>query len=1035
VIPKECKRLAEVDFPIAVVSKHSAKEKSIRFGHPSTLHLWWARRPLGACRAMLLALLLPDPCDKHCPAEFKKQARNLLAQTQGHIDADDMGLRKAMLGFIGDFAAWEVSSNKMYLDVGRGLVSAAYGEEHPVVADPFAGGGSIPLEAMRIGCEAFASDLNPVACLINKVMLEDIPRYANAEFTFKRQSGDGNAKKKGKSGIAEEEIVVRGLGDALRYVGRQIKEAAEKELGDFYPLDPDGARPIAYLWARTVRCEAPGCGAEIPLVRSFWLCKKADRKLALRFTGVKKIKHGGAEHAQDDIGKAGTRLEPQFEVFEPPSEKDVATGTVNRAKATCLHCGTVMPPDRVRSQLTTQHGGADVIFDKEGRRCGGARLLTVVAIQPGHRGRQFRVSVARDYEPIWKALLRLKREDRERIGKAGLSPLPDEPIHTDNRGNFWVVAYGPTVFRDLFTSRQLLTNTVLCRAVERFTRDSLVLREFTALALSRRTDISNALCPWSVTAAQVVHLFSRQALPMMWDFGESCPLGQQAGDYNTTLETICRVIDSMPAMPHSGQTHLADAAHSTLPDESAHVWFTDPPYYDAIAYAGLSDFFYVWLKRALVDHPLLYDMDNSQATLTNKTRECIQDGTILANGRVKDAAFFEEGIATAFGEGVRVLRDDGIGAVVFAHKTTEGWEALLGGLVRARWTITASWPIATERPERLRTRESAALATSVHLVCRPRSENAPVGDWASVLRELPRRVADWMRRMEEEHVRGADLVFACIGPALEIFSRYSKVETAKGEEITLSVYLEKVWEEIGRAALKQVLGTDSPGDYGEDARLTALFLWTLRTTNGWSETNGNNGRTADNEEAGNGDESDSPRSVVARGYALPYDIVRRFSQPLGIHLEKWQGRLIELDKGVVRLLSVNERVSQLVEPGVAQDLALADLARKNKQAMPFLPFDELLKNTEQEQATAAKKRIEKETWSHLHLDSITTLDHIHKAMLFQKQGKTNALRELLFYEQHYRPEFLRVSNSLSALYPKDSEEKRLLDAMLLVLPK
>jgi hypothetical protein len=300
---------------------------------------------------------------------------------------------------------------------------------------------------------------------------------------------------------------------------------------------------------------------------------------------------------------------------------------------------------------------------------------------------------------------------------------------------------------------------------------------------------------------------------------------------------------------------------------------------------------------------------------------------------------------------------------------------------------------------------------------------------------MPVRVAEWMRRMEEEHVRGADLVFACIGPALEVFSRYSKVETAKGEEITLPVFLEKVWEEIGRAALKQVLGTDSPGDYGEDARLTALFLWTLRTTNGWSETNGNNGRAAEDEEDGNDDESDLPRSAVARGYALPYDIVLRFSQPLGIHLEKWQGRLIEVEKGVVRLLAVSERVSQLVEPGVAQDLALADLARKTQPAMPLLPFDEPSVDTAQEQVNAARKRIEKATWSHLHLDTITTLDHIHKAMLLQKQGKTSALRELLFYEQHYRPEFLRLSNSLSALYPKDSEEKRLLDAMLLVLPK
>src|SRR5579875_1484459 len=253
-IPKECKRLAEVDFPIAVVSKHSAREKSIRHGHPSTLHLWWARRPLAACRSMLMALLLPDPCDPNCPADFKAKARGLLNRpmspaTPGKTDAD---LRAALLRFIGDFADWDNAGHPVYLEIACGLVKAAHPEETPLVVDPFAGDGSIPLEALRLGCDAFASDLNPVACLICKVLLEDIPRHGPE--------------------LAEE----------LRRVGAEVKKAAERELAEFYPVDPDGARPIAYLWARTVRCEAPNCGAEIPLMRSFWLCKKADRRRALR---------------------------------------------------------------------------------------------------------------------------------------------------------------------------------------------------------------------------------------------------------------------------------------------------------------------------------------------------------------------------------------------------------------------------------------------------------------------------------------------------------------------------------------------------------------------------------------------------------------------------------------------------------------------------------------------------------------------------------------------------------------------------------
>ena len=243
-IPKDCKRLAEVDFPIAEVSKHAAREKSIRHGHPSTLHLWWARRPLASSRAVLLELLWPDPCDPLCPAEFKAEARKRLRAVGGcNPGKTDEDLRTALLRFIADFANWDNGAKPLYLEVSRALVKAAHGDEPPLVVDPFAGGGSIPVEALRVGCEAFASDLNPVAGLILKVMLEDIPRQG--------------AK------LAEE----------LRRMGTELKKQAEKELAELYPKEKDGTAPIAYLCPRTVRCESPNCGAEIPRVRSYWLCK------------------------------------------------------------------------------------------------------------------------------------------------------------------------------------------------------------------------------------------------------------------------------------------------------------------------------------------------------------------------------------------------------------------------------------------------------------------------------------------------------------------------------------------------------------------------------------------------------------------------------------------------------------------------------------------------------------------------------------------------------------------------------------------
>jgi hypothetical protein len=426
-------------------------------------------------------------------------------------------------------------------------------------------------------------------------------------------------------------------------------------------------------------------------------------------------------------------------------------------------------------------------------------------------------------------------------------------------------------------------------------------------------------------------------------------------------------------------------------------------------------------------------------------------------------------MARAFAEGRRVLREDGVASVVFAHKTTEGWEALLNGLIRGGWTITGSWPIATERYSRLRARESAALATSVHLVCRPRPEDAPVGDWGEVLRELPKRVGQWMERLQSEGIRGADLVFACIGPALEIFSRYSKVETADGREVKLPEFLEKVWEVVGRTALEQVLGTGTHrggaesaekesgkkhsassaslrlngagGAVEEDARLTALFLWTLQSTNG-GEAHRGDAESAEEEEVENEDEEDSASSASPRcnsGFSLPFDVVRRFAQPLGIDLPKWEGRIIETKKGVVRLMAVSERAKQLFGEDGADAVAdwIMEDPRKNLQQVLFPQLEE--DAPRRRRGRRGKKMIiNEDSLRSLRLSGEsgpTTLDRVHTAMLLQAGGQANALRALIKAEQERGPDFLRLANALSALYPMRSEEKRLLDAMLLAVPR
>jgi hypothetical protein len=391
--------------------------------------------------------------------------------------------------------------------------------------------------------------------------------------------------------------------------------------------------------------------------------------------------------------------------------------------------------------------------------------------------------------------------------------------------------------------------------------------------------------------------------------------------------------------------------------------------------------------------------------------------------------------------------------VVFAHKTTEGWEALLSGMIESGWVITASWPIATEMKTRLRARESAALDTSVHLICRPRSETA-IGEWRAIARELPTRIGEWMERLSAEGVRGADLVFACIGPAMEVFSRYSRVEDAEGREIPLGGdpeasrphergFLAYVWEMVGRAALNQVLGTGrmrpdeaAASALEEDARLTALFLWTLQST---AATNGDVVNDAAAEDEEDEDQEDAPRAKKKKGLSLVYDVARRFAQPLGIHLDQWEGRIIETEKGVVRLIPVAERAEQLFGEKGADAVAgtIETAARRHGTSGVFDFMRDARETARGDRSRGHRSRRQAVAVADGDLDvrTATTLDRVHAAMLLQRAGRATALRAFLSNEQERGPEFLRLANALSALYPKDSEEKRLLDAMLLVVPR
>ncbi|MDF0589677.1 DUF1156 domain-containing protein [Candidatus Methanocrinis natronophilus] len=984
------KRLIEVDLPIKEISRHARREKSIRHGHISTLHIWWARRPLAACRAVVCASLWPDPAptpdDPPCPERFVDDAKRIMGEfwdpmkTGGRDLTDPLELRRALLDFIADFANWDRSTDERYLKAARALTQSAHEAlggipgTRPLVVDPFAGGGAIPLEALRVGADAFASDLNPVAVLLNKVVLEYIPRYGQT------------------------------LADEVRRWGAWIKEEAERELGEFYPKDPDGSVPIAYLWARTITCEGPGCGAEVPLMRSLWLAKKQNRSVALRIVPKKD------ERRVD------------FEIMEDVMAKDVGEGTVRRGSATCRVCGYTTPVASVRRQLKARRGGA-----------ADARLFAVVTTRPGRQGRFYRLPTARDLEATKKAAEELERRKKLHVGP--LSLVPDEPTPMGGGSGagraFSQRNYGMDLFEDLFTPRQALALTTLARLVqeagvkvaeEQESGLAAAVQTCLALALDKQADSNSSLCSWRSTSQDIGHTFGRQALPMMWDFVEGNILSGATRDWLNAVEGGLKALNSLDDGVDSGRSEVQSAAKNTNPDEFAQCFFTDPPYYDAVPYADLSDFFYVWLKRTLPSSILAQFTD----PLGPKDDEIIVDEV-----KGKDRAYFESTMTQALGEGRRVLAANGIGVVVFANKTTTGWEALLQALLDAGWVITASWPIDTEMGTRLRAMNSAALASSVHLVCRPRENpdgtlSEDVGDWRDVLAELPRRIHGWMPRLAEEGVVGADAIFSCIGPALEAFSRYSRVEKASGEGVLLGEYLVEVWAAVSREALNMLFeGADTTG-FEEDARLTAMWLWTLSAgANG----NGNGGKGSGGREGDEGDEREegeeaeeepsSQRKGGSKGFFLEFDAASKIAQGLGAHLEKMPS-IVEVKGSQARLLPVGERTRYLFEKAPAQ---VGGKGRRTKKKDPQTQ----LPGTGVE--AAPKKEVDGPGLS-LPPPGRTALDRLHQAMLLFADGRSDALRRFIVEEVGGDQNLWKLARSLSALYPPGSEEKRWIDGVL-----
>ncbi|BAQ63186.1 adenine-specific DNA methylase containing a Zn-ribbon (plasmid) [Geminocystis sp. NIES-3708] len=1060
------KRLIEVDLPIKQISAHARREKSIRHGHISTLHIWWARRPLAACRAVICASLWLDPADENCPPYFREEAIKIITDFAKKVDRNENNLaskhcstenwekwqvlakddnklapnnpshlnilRYRLLDFIADFANWDNSTQPDYLETSRLLTQVAHEanggipDTKPLVVDPFAGGGAIPLEALRVGADAFASDLNPVAVLLNKVVLEYIPKYGQT------------------------------LADEVRKWGQWVKQEAEKELSQFYPTDEDGSTPIAYLWARTIISEAPddgtGIPVEVPLMRSMWLAKKKGKNKALRWVRDAQgmVVTETVEKTYSD-GVTRKVRQPLLEIFEPKSAKEVAEGTVKRGSATCPVTGFTTPVASVRSQLKPRKGGAN-----------DARLFCVVSTKETQQGRFYRLPNNQDLEAVNQASLELEKRLTSSNIKKGqkeqseLSLIPNEPTPKGGGSGagraFSQRNYGMDTFDNLFTNRQLLALTTLVNLVNKVGEmlangydlelnesgkykvikqsknnnindnlgnnlyiDNLGLAEAVQTCLSfiidKLADKNSSVCRWKSSAEYMAgNTFSRQALPIVFDFCESNLFGNVTGDIYSEVEWVVKLLlHGTNSLKYIGQTQQSSATHHPLPDDFIQAFISDPPYYDAVPYSDLSDFFYVWLKRTLP--PSLKSTFADE--LTPKEEECIVDPV-----KGKDKAYFEKQMGLAMNEGCRILSPNGIGVIVFAHKSTAGWEAQLQAMVDAGWTITASWAIDTEMGSRLRAMNSAALASSIHLVCRPRTpvDNggiiSNIGDWRDILQELPVRIREWLPRLASEGVVGADAIFACLGPALEIYSRYDSVEKASGDMVTLREYLEQVWAVVSQEALTMIFSDVDTSGLEEDARLTAMWLWTLST----DTTDSSDDSAGDNDSQEEEEEENSSKSKKISGFSLEYDAARKIAQGLGVYLEALT-TLVEIKGDKARLLPVTERSEVLLGNKKVE----IKPKQKKKQGNPTI--------------TGMEDYIPEDTTDNDGLEFTnlgnTVLDQIHLAMLLFASGRSEALKTFLVDEGVGGVDrFWKLANALSALYPSSSDEKRWVDGVL-----
>lgn len=769
----QIKKLIEVALPLDAINAESAREKSIRHGHPSTLHLWWSRKPTATARAVLWASLVDDP-----------SSHPELFPTEEAQDAE----RQRLHALLARLVKWENSNDEDLLNEARAEIRKYMGEEPLTFLDPFAGGGSIPLEAQRLGLEAHAHDLNPVAVMINKAMIEIPPRFAG--------QSPVNPDARTKLGSDRSWSGAKGLAEDVRYYGEWMKQEAFRRIGHLYPkvhIPPEQgggeATVIAWKWARTVKCPNPACGCEMPLASSFVLSKKKGKE---------------------------AWVEPQFEDGKVTyvvhlEGKTKIEGTVNRQGAVCPCCGTAVPFSYIREQ-----GKAGAMS---------AQMMAVVA--EGKNGRIYLSPNLIQEEAA--AVLRPKTyPDGELFGKAAVS----------------VPLYGMKGFADLFTPRQLTALTTFSDLVaetqEKATQDALAsgmlddgkgldeggcgataygqaVGVYLAFIVDKLADRGSTICSWDATRDGLRNTFARQAIPMTWDYAEANPFSSSSGCFDNMLEWVFKSLLEFPATITG--TAIQQDAQTDCGLRNL-VISSDPPYYDNIGYADLADYFYIWMRQSLKStYPRLF-----RTMLVPKAEELVATPYRFEGSREKARDFFECGMVQACRQFYRYAREDVPVTIYYAYKQSEsdegdnaaqastGWETMLSAIIKAGFAITGTWPMRTEMANRSVASNTNALASSIVLVCRKRQEEASSCSRRSFIAELKRELRTALKNLQNSNIAPVDMAQAAIGPGMGVYSRYAKVMEADGSAMTVRSALQIINAELD-AYLKE-----QDGDLDEDSR-------------------------------------------------------------------------------------------------------------------------------------------------------------------------------------------------------------------------